>query len=95
MSFFPEDLFSILQKRIQDGSAESSYTKRLVDAGPPLILRKLVEEAGEVVGASIENDKEHLVEEMADLWYHALVVLAYHGVSPEEVQKCLKDRHGK
>ena len=93
MSFFPDDLYGILRERIATGSAETSYTKRLIEAGPPLLIRKLIEECGEVAGASVAGDPVQLIEEMADLWYHALVLLAYHDVDPDRVTACLRDRH--
>lgn len=95
MPFFPDDLYNVLLERIELGDPKKSYTKRLAEAGPPVLIRKLVEEAGEVAGALAAQDKEHLAEEVADLWYHSLVILAYMDIDPDQVSECLKQRHQK
>ena len=93
MAFYPDELYRVLRERIDSGTPGDSYTKRLVTEGPPKMLRKLIEEAGEVAGALVEGDDAHLVEEMADLWYHGLVILASRGIGPERVNDCLEARH--
>ena len=95
MAFYPDELYGILRERIATGSPENSYTKRLVADGPPKMLRKLIEEAGEVAGALVEGDDAHLIEEMADLWYHGLVILAARGIDPARVADRLESRHRK
>lgn len=70
---------------------EGSYTTYLFEKGQDKILKKVGEEAAETLIASKNNSKEELLYEMADLWYHCLVLLAYHNVTPtqllEELQK--------
>lgn len=70
---------------------EGSYTTYLFEKGQDKILKKVGEEAAETLIASKNNSTEELLYEMADLWYHCLVLLAYHNVTPtqllEELQK--------
>ena len=73
-------------------SAERSYTRQLLDAGPERCARKLGEEAVETVIASKNMDKKEILYEMGDLWYHCLVLLAFHNISPEDLFAELMDR---
>lgn len=75
-------------------SPESSYVARLFSQGEDAILRKISEEATETVLASKSGDKLHLVRETADLWFHSLVLLAYHGLGPDDVLAELRRREG-
>ncbi len=63
----------------------SSYVAGLMAKGEEAILRKVIEEAAEILLASKEGDKLHLVREVADLWFHSMVLLAWHGLSPDDV----------
>jgi phosphoribosyl-AMP cyclohydrolase / phosphoribosyl-ATP pyrophosphohydrolase len=82
--------------RVIDGrrSADpaSSYTARLLAAGPRRAGEKVVEEAGEVVGAALAGSDAELRAEAADLLYHLLVLLAARGVTLDEVLATLRDR---
>lgn len=71
---------------------ESSYTARLLDAGPAGIARKLGEEAVETVLAAVNESDERLTEEAADLVYHLLVLLRARGLSLEYVSRGLAAR---
>jgi phosphoribosyl-ATP pyrophosphohydrolase len=62
--------------------------------GQDAILKKVAEEAAETVLASKGGDKLHLVRETADLWFHSLVLLAWHGLAPEDVLAELQRREG-
>ena len=95
MKYFPEELYEILKDRAGDSTREDSKTKYLLEKGGPTIIRKLIEEAGEVAGAAMEQDLDQIIEEIADLWYYTLVVLLYYGLTPEQVQRCLLSRHEK
>lgn len=78
-------LWQTIVQRKQD-RPEGSYTVALLDAGDSLILKKLGEEAVEViVAASVEGD-DRVIYEMADLLYHALVLLAAHDLSWHAVE---------
>jgi phosphoribosyl-ATP pyrophosphohydrolase len=73
---------------------ETSYVAKLYAKGDDAILKKVIEEAGEVVMAAKDGDKEHLVREVADLWFHALVLLAHKGLSSADVLNELARREG-
>jgi len=70
-----------------------SYTNSLFDAGLPRMAQKVGEEGTEVVVAALSQDNERLVEEIADLTYHVLVLMAAKGVTPAEVAGELEKRH--
>jgi phosphoribosyl-ATP pyrophosphohydrolase len=72
----------------------SSYAAGLYTRGEEAILRKVLEEAGEVLLASKQGDKLALVRETADLWFHSLVLLAWHGLAPDDVLAELRRREG-
>jgi phosphoribosyl-ATP pyrophosphohydrolase/phosphoribosyl-AMP cyclohydrolase len=72
-----------------------SYTTKLFEAGHDKILKKIAEEAGEVLIAAKGGKKEEIVYEVADLLFHTLMVLGYHEVSLQEVYEELGHRYGK
>lgn len=73
---------------------QSSYVARLYAKGLDAILKKVGEEATETVIAAKGGDKDQLVYEMADLWFHSLVLLASQGLHPDDVLKELARREG-
>ncbi len=75
-------------------SSEHSYVASLLDAGEDKILRKLMEECTEVLLASKQNSKEEVIKEMADLWFHSLVLLGHHHLTVEDVCQELTRREG-
>jgi phosphoribosyl-ATP pyrophosphohydrolase len=75
-------------------AAESSYASGLFQKGEDAILRKVGEEAIEVILASKSGDKLHLVREVADLWFHTLVLLSFQGLGPADVIHELRRREG-
>ena len=83
-----------LIKTRKNSSVEESYTSGLFQKGQDHILKKLGEESYEVVMASKDNDREHIIRELADLWFHSLVVMAYHNVSIGDVALELERREG-
>lgn len=91
------ELANVLEKRKQSGS-DSSYVASLYNEGLDAILKKIGEEATEVVmsakDTSNSDDKMKLVHEMADLWFHTLVLLAYENLGPDDVLKELDRRFG-
>lgn len=74
--------------------AGTSYVAGLLAKGEDAILRKVLEEATETLLASKEGDTLHVVRETADLWFHTMVLLAWHGVGPAEVLQELERRSG-
>lgn len=76
------------------GDPSASYVAGLFAKGEDAILKKLAEEAAETVLAAKGGDKLHIVRETADLWFHSLVLLAWHGLAPEDVLAELRRREG-
>ena len=75
-------------------SADSSYVASLFAKGEDAILKKVAEEAAETLLASKDGDKLHVVRETADLWFHCMVLLAWHGLTPDDVLAELRRREG-
>jgi phosphoribosyl-ATP pyrophosphohydrolase/phosphoribosyl-AMP cyclohydrolase len=74
---------------------EKSYTNYLLDAGLDKTCKKLGEEAAEVIIAAKNNDPAALAQELADLSYHALVLMLQAGVTPRDIAAVLANRHQK
>jgi len=89
--FTIHDLATIIDARAASG-AELSYTRKLLDKGSEHCAKKFGEEAVETVIAAVENDRNHLVAESADLLFHLLVLLKSRGVKLEEVEATLAQR---
>lgn len=85
-------LFDVIQDRKQR-PMETSYTSSLFAEGLPRIAQKVGEEGTEVVVAALAQDDARLVEEVADLTYHTLVLLAARGLTPSHVLAELEKRH--
>jgi phosphoribosyl-ATP pyrophosphohydrolase len=84
-----------LEKRVRErasASAETSYTRKLLDKGAAHCAKKLGEEAIETVMAATSEDRQRLIAESADLLYHLLVVLHARGVTLAEVEAALAQR---
>ncbi|MEW6498852.1 MAG: phosphoribosyl-ATP diphosphatase, partial [Cyanobacteriota bacterium] len=75
-----------------DHPVEGSYTRKLFADGDNKILKKIGEEAAEVVMACKDDDKDAIASEVADLFYHALVALAHHDVELKAVYRKLQER---
>jgi phosphoribosyl-ATP pyrophosphohydrolase len=73
----------------------SSYVASLLAKGGDAILKKIGEEATETVMASKDGAPDRVAAEMADLWFHCLVLLAHHGLSPADVFAELERREGR
>ena len=87
-----EDLFKVIEDR-QDNPTENSYTAKLISMGEDEIIKKIGEEAMEVIIASKSQGNQRLIEEISDLYYHTLVLLAYKNLSPTHIQEELEKRH--
>jgi phosphoribosyl-ATP pyrophosphohydrolase len=72
----------------------SSYVAQLLARGNDAILKKIGEEAAETLLAAKDGDKLHIVRETADLWFHTLVMLSFHGLGPDDVLAELRRREG-
>jgi phosphoribosyl-ATP pyrophosphohydrolase len=85
-------LFEIILDRKMN-PVEGSYTNKLLDSGYERIAQKVGEEAVEVIIAAGKQGRQRTIEESADLLYHLLVLLAQQGISLEDVETELKNRH--
>jgi phosphoribosyl-ATP pyrophosphohydrolase/phosphoribosyl-AMP cyclohydrolase len=86
-----EELFAVIQQRKRD-LPKGSYTAELLKAGSSRVAQKVVEEAGESAIAAAQGQVEEVPKELADLFYHALVLLAASGATPEAVWQELRSR---
>lgn len=89
-----EELYEIINNRKNSGE-EGSYTKYLLEKGTDKILKKVGEECTEVIIAAKGNDKDEVINEICDLTYHILVLMADKNIDMEEVENELIDRRNK
>ena len=86
------------RKPANGGDPDASYVARLLHKGPDAFLKKIGEEATEVVMAAKDadhgGDKSKLVGEVADLWFHCMIALAHYGLKPADVVAELQRREG-
>ena len=86
------------RKPVHGGDPDKSYIARLLHKGPDAFLKKIGEEATEVVMAAKDadhgGDAQKIVNEVADLWFHSMVALAHYGLSPLDVVAELERREG-
>ena len=90
------NIFKSLETLINDrkiNPIEKSYTNYLLDQGVDKICKKVGEEASETIIAAKNNDKEELIGEIGDLFYHVFVLMNNQGVSLEDIKNKLIDRH--
>ena len=93
MSSTLDSLARVLEER-KHASRESSYVAGLYAAGIDKILKKVGEEATELVLAGKGDDDGAIVKETADLWFHTLVLLTHRGIHPRAVLEELESRMG-
>ncbi len=86
-----KDLYTLILDR-KENPVDGSYTNYLFDKGIEKIGKKVGEEAIEAIISASKGDKENTIQELADLFYHALVMMAQMGITPEEVEEELKKR---
>ena len=89
-----ETLYQIIQERKQSGDGEKSYVKSLYDKGLDKVLGKIGEEATETAVAGKGGVQDEIVSEVADLFFHVLVLLGYYDLPPERVYAELRRRFG-
>jgi phosphoribosyl-ATP pyrophosphohydrolase len=87
-----DQLFRIIEERKQNPQA-GSYTNALFAAGEDEILKKIGEEAVEIILAAKSQGDERLIEEISDLLYHVFVLLSYRGLQPAQIAAELEQRH--
>lgn len=78
-----------------DQPSEGSYTNYLYEKGLDKILKKVGEEASEVIIAAKNQQADELVGELADLWYHMVVLMVNEGIELEQLEACLAKRAEK
>ena len=88
-----KELADVIDSR-KGGDAAASYVARLFALGDDAILKKIGEEATEAVLAAKDGDRQRIVSETADLWFHCLVMLSHYGLRPENVLDELSKRAG-
>jgi len=86
------------RKPANGGDPGTSYVARLLERGPDAFLKKIGEEATEAVMAAKDaehgGDRQKLVNEVADLWFHSMIALAHYGLAPADVIAELERREG-
>ena len=86
------------RKPANGGDADKSYVARLLYKGPDAFLKKIGEEATEVVMAAKDadhgGDPNKIIYEVADLWFHSMIALAHYGLTPAQVVAELERREG-
>ena len=93
-------LADVIESRLpsRGGNADASYVARLLTKGPDSFLKKIGEEATEVVMAAKDadhgGDASKVVCEVADLWFHCMIALAHYGLRPDDVIEELARRAG-
>lgn len=93
-------LAAVIESRLpaQGGDPDKSYVARLLHKGPDAFLKKIGEEATEVVMAAKDadhgGDRQKVVCEVADLWFHSMIALAHYGLAPADVIAELERREG-
>ena len=86
-------LAEVLESR-KSADPQSSYVAKLYAKGMDSILKKVGEEAAETIIAAKDGDKEKIIYETADLWFHTLVMLAHAGLHPDDILNELARREG-
>ncbi len=86
-------LAEVIETRCQ-GDPDRSYVARLFHKGTDAILKKVGEEATETVMAAKDGDRQKIVYEVADLWFHSMIALAQFGLTPADVLADLQRREG-
>ena len=88
-----KELAKVLEQR-KNAEPESSYVASLYDKGLDAILKKIGEEATETVMAAKDGSTDKIIYEVADLWFHSMVLLAHQGLKPDDVLEELARRFG-
>lgn len=92
------NMFDRIYKLIEDRKAhprERSYVSSLMEKGTGEIVDKITEETGELIAGVLNEDRKEIIHEMADLWFHTLVLLGTLDVSPQEIYGELEKRWGR
>jgi phosphoribosyl-ATP pyrophosphohydrolase len=93
MDTITHSILNILEQR-KSSDSEKSYTKSLFEKGDEAILKKVIEEAGEVLMATKDNDTDKIIYEVADLYFHILVLLSHKNIEISNISTELERRFG-
>lgn len=88
-----DKVFDVIEQR-KAASPDTSYVAKLMAGGPEKINAKILEEAKEVCEAGLETDRQHLVNEIADLLFHTFVLAAHRGVGLDDIREIFQQRFG-
>ena len=87
-------VYDVILKRKQS-SPETSYVAYLMDEGTDMILKKICEESAEVIIAVKNENRAEQIHELADLWFHMLVLMGHKGITLTDISRELKNRFGQ
>jgi len=88
-----KQLEDILEQR-KEAQADNSYVASLYAKGTDAILKKIGEESAEVIMATKDDDKDKIIYEVADLWFHTLVLLRHKDIKMDKIEAELSRRFG-
>ena len=94
---FMDEILSTLEKILEQrksATADNSYVASLYNQGTDKILDKISEESAEVIKAAQDEGNDKIIHEVADLWFHTLVLLRHKGISVKEIETELIHRFG-
>jgi len=84
-------VYNVILERKQS-SPETSYVAYLMDEGTDIILKKICEESAEVIIAAKNENRTEQIHELADLWFHMLVLMGYKGITLTDISRELENR---
>ena len=87
-------VFDVIIKRKQS-SPEKSYVAYLMDGGTDIILKKICEESSELIIAAKNENRSEQIHELADLWFHMLVLMGHKGITLTDISRELENRFGQ
>ena len=87
-------VYDVILERKQS-SPETSYVAYLMDEGTDMILKKICEESAEVIIAANNENRTEQIHELADLWFHMLVLMRHKGISLTDISRELENRFGQ
>lgn len=89
-----ERVYEVILDR-KNNPKEGSYVSSLMAKGRDRILKKIGEEAGELIIGSKNDNRDEIIYEITDLWFHTLVIMGYHGISIDDINSEFEKRFGK
>ena len=87
-------VFDVILKRKQS-SPEKSYVAQLMDGGTDTILKKICDESSELIIAAKNENRSEQIHELADLWFHMLVLMGQKGITLKDIYQELENRFGQ